>query len=116
MFIIIYLTIGLVIVIAGCFINKLVFNALIVYPITYILALSTYDISVDSYLDEVFPKYDYIGAVHWTECVCPKCGSICAPGDTRVSDKEEKIWKTNYVGTKTDKYTDGVNTIYVDTN
>ena len=112
---IIVLIVGLVIIIVGCFIHKLIFNALVTYPLMILITLTNYGPSADSYLDTIYPKRSYISAINWPDCICPKCGALCDPDATKTSNEQRKTWDSTYKTTLKDKYTNGWDTtIYVE--
>ena len=108
------LSIGLVIIIVACFINKLLLNALVTYPIMILFTFLYYAPSADLYLNTLYPKASFIGAIEWQDCICPKCGALCDPEATKKSDDKSSTWGSTYTTTVTDKYTDGWNTLYVE--
>ena len=111
----IYLTIGLIILIVGCFINNFVLNALVAYPAIFITSFTIYKPSAESYLNSIFPsKKGYLDQIIWSDCICPKCGALCDPDATKTLDKKSVSWDSTYTTTTTDKYTDGYNTLWVD--
>ena len=111
----IYLTIGLIILIVGCFINNFVLNALVAYPAIIIISFTTYSPTADSFLNKLFrSEKAYLDQIIWPDCICPKCGALCDPDVTKTSNKKSVSWDSIYTTTTTDKYTDGYNTLYVD--
>jgi hypothetical protein len=89
------------------FASSYTFNALIAFPVWIIVALIARIPTAYSYL------YDVMGA-DWKKYVCPHCKAIYGKFDYKTTNHSEKEWISSHDVNVTDKYTDGINTVWVD--
>lgn len=91
----------------GLYLSPYVLNAVIAFPAWILAALLFRLPSGDSYLNDVLGD-------DWKEYVCPHCGGICGKFRYSTTNHKESEWIGSRQVTVTDKYTNGVDTVWVD--
>ena len=89
------------------FVSSYTFNALIAFPAWIIMALIVRIPTASTYLHEVMGD-------DWEKYVCPHCKAIYGKFDYKTTNHSEKEWISSHNVDVTDKYTDGINTVWVD--
>ena len=103
-----FLVLDLVVLCMGLFASLYILNALVVFPLWIVVAIFSREPTADSYVRDVLDDDE------WRKCICDKCGAIYSKWDYKTSNHRETQSLGSRQVTVTDKYTDGIDTLYVD--
>ncbi|MBO5653422.1 MAG: hypothetical protein J6S44_04325 [Clostridia bacterium] len=102
-----FLVLDLIILGMGVFFSMYTINALVAFPLWVISALVFRLPTGSGYAGEAFGS-------DWNQYLCPHCKAICGKLDYKTANHKEANWIGSKQVKVTDKYTNGVDTFWVD--